>query len=76
VDARGRPIQAPAEAFLEHELTRTRQRLRRKSLEPGLWQPALISESVWLTEQEYAAAQQELSAVLERYRRDRDLLEG
>jgi Helix-turn-helix domain len=67
--------EAATEAFLEHEFTRTRQRYRRKSLEPGPWQPALIGETVWLTEQEYAAAKQELSQVLERYRRDRDLLD-
>jgi Helix-turn-helix domain len=67
--------EAATEAFLEHEFTRTRQRYRRTSLEPEPWQPVLIGESVWLTEQEYAAAKQELSAVLERYRRDRDLLD-
>jgi hypothetical protein len=63
------------EAFLDHEFARTRQRHRRKSLEPEQWRPALLGESVWLTEQEYAAAKQELFAVLERYRRDRDLLD-
>ena len=67
--------EAATEAFLEHEFARTRQRYRRKSLEPGPWQPALQGESVWLTEQEYAAAKAELLAVLERYRRDRDLLD-
>jgi hypothetical protein len=67
--------EAATEAFLEHEFARTRQRYRRKSLEPPQWQPALQGESVWLTEQEYAAAKQELFAVLERYRRDRDLLD-
>jgi hypothetical protein len=67
--------EAATEAFLEHEFTRTRQRYRRRSLETEPWQPALIGESVWLTEQEYAAAKKDLSAVLERYRRDRDLLD-
>lgn len=67
--------EAATEAFLDHEFARTRQRYRRKSLEPKQWQPALLGESVWLTEQEYAAAKEELLAVLERYRRDRDLLE-
>jgi len=53
----------------------TRQRYRRKSLEPGQWRPALLGQSVWLTEQEYVAAKEELFAVLERYRRHRDLLD-
>lgn len=67
--------EAASEAFLEHEFARTRQRLRRGSLEPGPWRPGLLGESVWLTEQEYAAAKEELFAVLERYRGDRDLLD-
>jgi hypothetical protein len=67
--------EAATEAFLDHEFARTRQRYRRKSLEPEQWRPALLGESVWLTEEEYAAAKGELFAVLERYRRDRDLLD-
>ena len=67
--------EAATEAFLDHEFARTRLRYRRKSLEPEPWQPALLGESVWLTEQEYSAAKAELFAVLERYRRDRDLLD-
>jgi hypothetical protein len=66
--------EAATEAFLDHEFARTRQRYRRTSLEPEGWRPALLGESVWLTEQEYAAAKAELFAVLERYR-DRDLLD-
>ena len=76
LDAEGQlAAEAAAEAFLEHEFARTRQRYRRRSLEPEQWQPALLGQSVWLTEQEYAAAKQELLAVLERYRHDRDLLD-
>lgn len=67
--------EAAAEAFLEHEFARTRQRYRRQPLEPEQWRPAMAGESVWLTEQEYAAAKRDLFAVLERYRRDRDLLD-
>jgi hypothetical protein len=67
--------EAATEAFLDHEFARTRQRYRRTSLEPEQWRPALVGESVWLTEEDYAAAKQELFAVLERYRRDRDLLD-
>jgi hypothetical protein len=67
--------EAATEAFLEHEFARTRQRYRRKPLEPAQWQPALLGASVWLTEQEYAAAKQELLAILERHVRDRDPLD-
>ena len=67
--------EAATEAFLDHEFARTRQRYRRTSLEPEQWRPALVGESVWLTEEDYAAAKEELFAVLERYRRDRDLLD-
>jgi hypothetical protein len=66
---------AATEAFLDHEFARTRQRYRRKSLEPQQWQPAMLGETVWLTEQEYSAAKEELFAVFERYRRNRDLLD-
>jgi hypothetical protein len=65
--------EAATEAFLDHEFARTRQRYRRTSLEPEQWRPALVGASVWLTEEEYAAAREELFAVLQRYRRDRDL---
>jgi Fic family protein len=67
--------EAATEAFLDHEFARTRQRYRRKSLEPEQWQPAMLGETVWLTEQEYSAAKAELFAVLERYQRNRDLLD-
>jgi hypothetical protein len=67
--------EAATEAFLEHEFARTRQRYRRKWLEPEQWRPAMVGESVWLTEQEYAAAKRELFAVLERYREGKDLLD-
>jgi Helix-turn-helix domain len=62
--------EAATEAFLNHEFARTRQRYLRTSLEPEQWRPALLGESVWLTEQEYTAAKEELFAVLERYRQD------
>jgi len=76
LDAEGQlAAEAATEAFLDHEFARTRQRCRRASLEPAQWRPALSGEDVWLTEQEYAAAKEELLAVLERYRRDRDLLD-
>jgi hypothetical protein len=67
--------EAATEAFLDHEFARTRLRYRRAALEPEQWRPALVGQSVWLTEEDYAAAKEELFAVLERYRRDRDLLD-
>jgi len=67
--------EAATEAFLDHEFARTRQRYRRRSLESEQWRPALAGSSVWLTEQEYAAAKEELLGVIERYGRDRVLLE-
>lgn len=62
--------EAATEAFLDHELARTKQRLRRRSLEPGEWRPALLGETTWLSEDEYAALKGELFAIIERYRRD------
>jgi hypothetical protein len=67
--------EAATEAFLDHEFARTKQRLHRKSLEPEQWQPKLVGETTWLTEDEYAAVWRELSAVLERHRRDLSLLD-
>lgn len=67
--------EAATEAFLDHELARTKQRLRRKSLEPEQWRPKLLGETTWLTEEEYAAVWGELNAVLERHRRDSALLD-
>jgi hypothetical protein len=71
LDAEGQlAAEAAAEAFLEHEFARTKQRQRRKSLEPEQWRPYLAGETTYLTEAEYSAAWQELYAVLERYHRD------
>ena len=76
LDTEGRlAAEAATEAFLEHEFARTRQRNRRRAVEPEQWQPALQGATVWLTEGEYAAAKQELFAVLEKYWRDRDILD-
>lgn len=62
--------EAATEAFLDYEVARTKQSLRRKALEPEQWRPRLAGETTWLTEEEYAAVWGELYAVLERYRRD------
>jgi hypothetical protein len=62
--------EAATEAFLDHEFARTRQRLRRKSLEPEAWRPSLSGVTTWLTEAEYTQVKQELRAILERHYRD------
>ena len=62
--------EAAAEAFLDHEFARTKQRLRSRSREPEQWRPALLGETSFLTEAEYAAVKEELFALLARYRRD------
>lgn len=67
--------EAAAEAFLDHEFARTRQRYRRKSLEPEQWRPKMTGETAFLTEDEYAAVWRELFAVVERYRDDQALLD-
>lgn len=67
--------EAATEAFLDWEFARTKQRLRHGSLEPGQWRPKLNGDTAWLTEDEYAALWRELRAVLERYRRDEQLLD-
>lgn len=60
--------EAATEAFLDHEFARTKQRLRRKSLEPEQWRPVLAGQTTWLTDDEYAEVGRELRAVLEQYR--------
>lgn len=71
LDAEGQlAAEAATEAFLDYELARMKQRLRRKALEPEQWRPKLAGETTWLTEEEYAAVWRDLYAVLERYRRD------
>ena len=62
--------EAATEAFLDHEFARTKQRLRRRSLEPEAWRPSLLGETTFLTEAEYAAVRRELHGILSKYRRD------
>jgi hypothetical protein len=49
---------------------RTKQRLRRWSLEPEAWRPSLRGGSTFLAEAEYTAVRRELYDILSKYRRD------
>jgi hypothetical protein len=60
--------EAAAEAFIDHEFTRIKQTLRRKSLEPRQWRPSLLGETTWLTENDYGELRQEIRDLVERYR--------
>jgi Helix-turn-helix domain len=70
LDAEGAMAAAAAtEAFLDHELVRMKQRLRRLGDEPQHWRQAslLSGVSTWMTAAELRATSQELQAVLERH---------
>lgn len=60
--------EAATEAFLDHELVRMKQRLRRLGLEPEAWRTAslLSGVSTWMTVAELSAVSKELQRVLER----------
>jgi hypothetical protein len=61
--------EAATEAFLDHELVRMKQRLRRLGLEPEPWRKAslLSGVSTWMTAAELRAVSEDLRRVLERY---------
>jgi Helix-turn-helix domain len=61
--------EAATEAFLDHELVRIKQRLRRLGLEPEPWRQAslLSGMTTWLTVGELRAASGDLARVLERH---------
>ncbi len=61
--------EAATEAFLDHELVRMKQRLRRRGLEPEEWRTASTFSGVttWMTAAELRAASQQLERVLERH---------
>jgi hypothetical protein len=61
--------EAATEAFLDHELVRMKQRLRRFGLEPEPWRQASLLSGVttWMTAAELRASSQDLAAVLERH---------
>jgi hypothetical protein len=59
--------EAATEAFLDHELARMKQRLRRRDLEPEAWRKAstLSGTSTWMTAAELRAVSEELQRVLD-----------
>jgi hypothetical protein len=70
LDAEGAmAAEAATEAFLDHELVRMKQRLRRLGHEPQPWREASLLSGVttWMTVAELGAASQDLAAVLERH---------
>jgi hypothetical protein len=70
LDAEGAlAAEAAAEAFLDHELVRMKQRLRRLSLEPEAWRKAstFSGVSTWMTSDELRAVSEDLTHVLERH---------
>jgi hypothetical protein len=68
--------QAATEVFLDHELERIKDRLRRQDLEPPEWQAAsyLSGSTVWMTAAELKEIRDQLTEIQERYGdRDDDL---
>lgn len=59
--------QAATEAFLDHELTRIKQRLRRRDLEPEEWRPSLAGTTTFLTAEELREVKDQLRGILARY---------
>jgi hypothetical protein len=60
---------AATEAFLDHELVRMKQRLRRLGAEPEAWRTAslLSGVSTWMTAAELAAVSEDLQRVIDRH---------
>ena len=68
--------QAATEVFLDHELERIKDRLRRQGLEPSEWQAAsyLSGSTVWMTAAELKEIRDQLTEIQARYGdRDDDL---
>jgi hypothetical protein len=68
--------QAATEVFLDHELERIKDRLRRQDLEPAEWQAAsyLSGSTVWMTAAELTEIRDQLTEIQARYGdRDDDL---
>jgi DNA-binding MarR family transcriptional regulator len=62
-------VEAASEVFLDHELARMKDRLRRLGLEPAEWREAscLLGVSNWLTAAELTQVKDELRAIADRY---------
>jgi DNA-binding MarR family transcriptional regulator len=61
--------QAATETFLDHELARIKDRLRRQDLEPAEWREAshLLGSSTWVTADELREIKDQLVAMASRY---------
>ncbi|TKG61333.1 hypothetical protein [Prauserella endophytica] len=62
--------EAAADAFLEHEMTVLRSRIRAHDLEPENWRSAtgIVTSNTFLTADEAARVRDEIMAIVERYR--------
>jgi Helix-turn-helix domain len=62
--------EAASEAFLEHEMARMKERMRRLGLEPAPWQQASRMEgaTTWMTAEELQDVRDQLTLLLTRYR--------
>jgi hypothetical protein len=68
--------EAAAEVFLDHELSRLKDRMRRRSLEPEMWQEAsrFAGSTTWMTAAElHEVSDQLMQLVLAYGERDRDV---
>ena len=61
--------EAATEVFLDHELARTKDRLRRRSLEPPDWRDAsqLLGSTMWVTADELRAISEEIALIATRH---------
>jgi hypothetical protein len=59
--------EAAMEVFLDHELDRTKSRVRSGSLETAAWRPGLQGVTTWLTEAEFVAVKDQLIGILEQF---------
>jgi hypothetical protein len=62
--------EAATEVFLDHELARLKDRLRRKSLEPEQWRKAsgIVGESTWMTAAELGAVWERAQKIMLKFR--------
>jgi Helix-turn-helix domain len=61
--------EAAIEVFLDHELARTKDRLRRRSLEPAEWRAAsqMLGSTTWVTVSELREISEQLALIAQRH---------
>ncbi|MBC3841196.1 helix-turn-helix transcriptional regulator [Streptacidiphilus sp. 4-A2] len=67
--------EAATDAFLEHEFTRIRQRVRTRDQEPEIWRAAscVVGSAMWVTAEELSEIKEQILDIAYRYAdRDRD----